>query len=119
MSETQTPVIKYPNPDEVRESLTDEALAELVKALPSYQKDPVTLASLDAVELSPEVLHAWAALCKAFRSQYAGTDTVLTFGVKDVKRNRTEAEIEKSAIAEECSRRYYAEREAAGLPKFG
>src|SRR5262245_54467490 len=114
MSEQTLPVVKYPSVDEVRESLTDDEVAALVTALPQYQKDPVTLASLHTDEVSPDVMHAWAALCKAFRAPYAVSGPALTLKPKEVTRPRTQDELEHAALAAEASKRYGDARQAAG-----
>lgn len=101
--------VRYPTNAEIRESMTDEELAALVAALPSYSASPVTLASLDSETVTAEIILAWSALMRAMVQVFPE----VTCTANKITRDRTPAELESAALSNEASRRYYAAQKAA------
>jgi hypothetical protein len=100
---------EFPTRQSVRESLTDEEIAELVKAIPSYERvSPI--ASLYGEETSPPILHAWANLSEALQAFYP--DGTITISTTAIMRRLTDDEMVDRAIAREQSR-IYSERAKA------
>lgn len=101
--------VKFPTNAQVRETLTDEELAQMIKDLPSYNRSPITLASLEAEELTAEIILAWSGLVRAMVQLYPSVKVT----ANKITRDRTPEEIEEAVLSNEASKRYYAAREAA------
>jgi hypothetical protein len=99
----------YPTPQEIRDSLTTEALAALVADLPSYSTAPITLVNLDLPSVTPEIVVAYGALIKAVRTEYP----TATASPVAITRPQTRDELEGHAIQGEQTRVYHERLEAA------
>jgi hypothetical protein len=93
---------QYPTSAEVTENWTDEQWATAVKELPSYHTAPIVLAKLEASELTPEIIRAWADLAEAIRFAYHDAQVTAT----EVNRPQTDEELRTHAASNEASRVY-------------
>ena len=97
--------------------LPDEELQVKLDAMPSYHKDHVVLAELNMAEYGPDVVRAWGELGRAISDHWhtqpsqvrQGTEVVMT--PKEIRRQRTKAELVQGLASSIWSDRYHANEE--------
>lgn len=110
---SETPTVHYEKANEVRDRLTSDELAELVAKLSDYERTQTVLefAKYYQITITPDILRAFADLAEAIQE----ANGQMEISGLSVIHHKTQDELEETALTNEASRFYYAERKRLGL----